>query len=301
MMDDDTSSSSTQEEETKPNIRVSSSTNTTSVMTMTTTMSPFGGPFIGMDKLRLHRFPSSTLSEDEYAPSVAESEVSSLGGFDLDDYNGGGNGPAFFPLPAAAAESRLPLQWEFKGLTVWLEYEEYDQDLTRAIDHAVHAYGIDRIPVPHSTAIYGMEHLSEEEAIEKLNEVPRILPRGAWPTMDAPRGVTCDIAQEGRPGQVCTIAWSELTFRTNDGHESALDALYGHFEVPGGRPGGPWTPHISLAYDNPEDPVLKLRDLVDYVIAHPSLMYSRKVKALSLWNTEGKMADWQCLDRVHLT
>jgi hypothetical protein len=64
----------------------------------------------------------------------------------------------------------------------------------------------DVIPVVHATAIYGMEHLDEEEA-KRLN--------GIWPEMDCPVAIKQDISQEGLPGQVCSIAWAELTLKIN--------------------------------------------------------------------------------------
>ncbi|CAB9511727.1 expressed unknown protein [Seminavis robusta] len=223
----------------------------------------------------------STRSDD--APSVAESEVSSV------DYN--------LDSDDQYPERRTPLQWVFKGLTLWLELEEHDQDLTKAIDNAPKLYGTQRIPVPHATAVYGMTHLSEVEAMERLAAVAKAFPNG-WPAnLDCPVSVKCDLAVEGRPGQVCSIAWAELTLKTNEDHEAAIDTIYEIFGAER-KPGQPWTPHISLAYDNPEDTVLNLADTISYVAQNPSLMQTRRVKAVSLWSTEGKMAEWKCLDRV---
>lgn len=229
----------------------------------------------------LTREPS--IAED--APSVCESDVSSV------DY-------AVWDEESCTA--RIPLQWEFKGLTLWMEFEEHDNDLTRAIDFASQFYGTERIPCPHATAIYGMEHLSEEEAIAKMELLKDLFPLG-WPSeMDRPISVKQDLAIEGLPGQVCTISWAELTLKSNEEHEAAIDKLYEHFDVPTKRT-GPWTPHISLAYDNPEDSVLSLMDTISYVAQNPSLMQSRRVKAISLWSTKGKMAQWKCLDRVNFS
>uniref|UniRef100_A0A7S1UNG8 Uncharacterized protein n=1 Tax=Grammatophora oceanica TaxID=210454 RepID=A0A7S1UNG8_9STRA len=116
--------------------------------------------------------------------------------------------------------------------------------------------------------------------------------------MEEPKGVRCDLAVEGRPGQVCSIAWSEITFPTNDQHEVAMDRLHDLFDFP--RSSSQWTPHISLAYDNPTDSVLKMQDFIAYIKRHPSLLQPRKVKAMSLWSTQGKMADWECYHRVPL-
>lgn len=244
----------------------------------------FGGPFIDMEHIALKNLPSFT----DDAPSVADSDVSSLTGYDSEDDH--------TVVVTPPASPRSPLQWDFHGLTLWLEYEEFDRDLSRAIDHASKVYGIEPIPIPHSTVIYGMLHLTQEEAIEKLAQVPHVLQDGRWPEMEAPKGLTCDIAQEGKPGQVCTIAWAELTLRTNEKHEEALDAVHELFGVT--RKQGLWTPHISLAYDNPEDSVLSMVDFFNYVMTHVTLLKSRRVKAVSLWDTNGKMSDWHCLDRL---
>lgn len=242
------------------------------------------GPFV-----HGHSIPICESSED--TPSVAGSELSL-------DYDSDDNSVVSLKVASTSAPRRLPLQWVFKGLTLWLEYEEFDGDLTRAIDEAVRVYGTEKIPMPHSTIIYGMSHMTVDEAKKKLAEIPSVLPEGRWAFMEKPRGLTCDIAVEGRPGQVCSIAWSELSLSTNDKHEECVDAVYDLFGVQ--RPEGQkWTPHISLAYDNPEDTVLNLQDFFDYVSKHPSLMRGRRPNAASLWNTEGKMGEWQCLDRVY--
>jgi hypothetical protein len=245
---------------------------------------PSQGPFVSMDAFIMESPVIDSFLDD--APSVADSEVSILSEYEADDF--------FIPQ----VEPRKRLQWQFHGVTLWLEYEEFDKDLSRAIDYAVRVYGTEMIPVAHTTAIYGMMHLSKEEAIAKLAKIPHVLPNGQWPRMERPKGVTQDIAQDGRPGQVCSIAWAELTLNTNADHEKAMDQIYNLFELPTPRK-GPWTPHIALAYDNPENSVLNLNDTVSYVTNHPSLARSRRVKAVSLWNTDGKLADWQCLDRVN--
>lgn len=242
------------------------------------------GPFVHSDSI-----PLSESCED--APSVADSELSL-------DYDSDDNSVASLKAVSVSAPRRLPLQWVFKGLTLWLEYEEFDSDLTRAIDEAVRVYGTEKIPTAHSTIIYGMEHLTVEEAKEKLAKIPSVLPENRWAFMEKPRGLTCDIAVEGRPGQVCSIAWSELSLSSNQKHEACVDAVYDLFGLQ--RPKEQkWTPHISLAYDNPEDTVLNLQDFFEYVTSHPSLMRGRRPKAVSLWDTKGKMGDWQCLDRVY--
>ena len=253
-------------------------------------------------------------------PSVLSSPPSSLSSF-----------PA---TPNIA--NRRKLQWEFKGLTLWLELEEFNNDLTKAVEDFSSKHSSPWIPQPHTTAIYGMEHLSHEEASRRLHKVKDVLENGVWPAFAKPTGVTSDIAVCGRPGQVCSIAWSELTLASNDEHEVALDALYSlfydedkesldnsmkdddgssssHDVDEEGKPSSrsklgavemptrsrPWTPHNSIAYDNPETNALSLLDTITYMSIHPTLLgCERRVKAISLWNTVGKMEEWKCIDRV---
>ena len=232
-------------------------------------------------------------------------------------------------------EQRRKLQWEFKGLTLWLELEEFDNDLTRAVEDFSSKHSSPWIPQPHTTAIYGMEHLSHEEASRRLHMVKDVLTNGTWPSFAKPTGVTSDIAVCGRPGQVCSIAWSELTLASNDEHENALDALYNLFysnsveddsmddekESSSSSPRSqtssssttttknvvvempqrhrPWKPHNSIAYDNPETNTLSLLDTITYMSVNPTLLgCERRVQAISLWSTAGKMEEWSCIDRV---
>ena len=102
-----------------------------------------------------------------------------------------------------AAPPRLPLQWEFAGLTLWIELEEFSHDLTSCIAYMSHRYGVELIPQSHMTAIYGMDHLSQEEASERLRwKVKEALPGGRWPKFKAPIGIVQDVAVAGNPGQV---------------------------------------------------------------------------------------------------
>jgi len=216
-----------------------------------------------------------------------------------------------------------------------LELEEFNNDLTKAVEDFSSKHSSPWIPQPHTTAIYGMEHLSHEEASRRLHKVKDVLVNGVWPAFAKPTGVTSDIAVCGRPGQVCSIAWSELTLASNDEHEVALDALYSLFYdedetsldsfslkddddsssssrgeegAPSSHPqravekptrSRPWTPHNSIAYDNPETNALSLLDTITYMSIHPTLLgCERRVKAISLWNTVGKMEEWKCIDRV---
>ena len=212
--------------------------------------------------------------------------------------------PAAHVGPSSNLADRRKLQWDFKGLTLWLELEEFDHDLTRAVEDFSARHASPVIPKPHLTAIYGMEHLSPAEASARLRRVPAVLGDGGWPPFARPTGVVSDIAVCGRPGQVCSIAWAELTMATNPGHEEALDKLHGLFFGEDWRGAGherdrPAKPHCSVAYDNPETNRLSLLDTVLYASGNPTLLgKERRVEAISLWSTRGKMEQWACLDRV---
>ncbi|EJK69401.1 hypothetical protein THAOC_09349 [Thalassiosira oceanica] len=172
------------------------------------------------------------------------------------------------PEQTTDVAARRKLQHNFWGLAIWLELEEFDNDLTRAVEDFSSRHASPLIPKPHTTAIYGMKHLSADEARERLGMVRKRIDQ--WPTFARPTGVQSDVAQCGRPGQVCSIAWSELTLATDDRHESALDELYDIFFGPDGRGARerPWKPHNSIAYDNPETNSLSLLDTVMTVMSH---------------------------------
>lgn len=236
----------------------------------------------------------------EDVPPIAESDVSSdsdvsvstVGSctdFDNEKFTGHG------------VMKRDPLQWEFSGLTLWIELEEFENDLSLACKHMATQYGLQEIPKPHATAIYGMHHLSVDEAKARLRSVPDKIP--LWPSFRRPVGVVQDIAVAGNPGQVCSIAWAQLTLASSPEHEGALDALYDIFYGPESTEKTerhrPWTPHSSIAYDNPEETVLSLPAALACIAEYPTLLSKeRGVKGISLWNTEGKLADWKCLDRI---
>ena len=102
-----------------------------------------------------------------------------------------------------------------------------------------------------------------------------------------------------------SIAWAQLTLASGPDHEIALDALYDVFygselsTQKNAERHRPWTPHNSFAYDNPNETVLTTAAAFDAVVQHPTLLTEeRDVAAISLWDTNGKMGDWRCLERI---
>mmetsp|Transcript_38115 Transcript_38115/g.77573 ORF Transcript_38115/g.77573 Transcript_38115/m.77573 type:complete len:333 (-) Transcript_38115:4695-5693(-) len=210
--------------------------------------------------------------------------------------------PTASPETQTTPPRRKPLQWEFSGLTLWIELEEFDSDLTRCIEHVSQTHGTERIPQSHMTAIYGMEHLTNQEACERLRSVVPSKIK-SWPKFRKPIGIVQDVAVAGNPGQVCSIAWAQLTLASSSDHEDALDVLYdvfyGEDSTEKAERHRPWTPHNSFAYDNPEDTVLSMENAFEAVAKYPTLLSrERNVAAISLWDTNGKMGSWKCLERV---
>ena len=109
-----------------------------------------------------------------------------------------------------------------------------------------------------------------------------------------------DISFDGVNGEVMDMAWSEITFATSSQHEEILDAVHKIFHKKCRDPDERWSPHLSLAYDNPEDSPLCLEHAVSLVSRYPTLVKERKAKAISLWSTYGRMDEWRCLDRIYL-
>jgi hypothetical protein len=99
-----------------------------------------------------------------------------------------------------------------------------------------------------------------------------------------------------------TMAWIEISLATSPEHETLIDAVHDvFFDAPRA---GPWTPHLSLAYDNFDAGSTPLNAMAAYHVvgAFPSLLSvpSRKVTALQLWSTYGTLDRWKCIDVIPL-
>mmetsp|Transcript_35603 Transcript_35603/g.70073 ORF Transcript_35603/g.70073 Transcript_35603/m.70073 type:complete len:827 (+) Transcript_35603:171-2651(+) len=200
--------------------------------------------------------------------------------------------------------SREPLRFEFTGYTLWIELEQFESDLDHIIQVASKNQCIHPIPTPHLTLFYGMEHFQNEgEVLSMFNgEFKKFLEdnKFKWPSSLKPKAVLSDIAFDGVNGEVMDMAWSEMSFVTSDEHEKMLDTIYRIFHRKIRNPDDRWVPHLSLAYDNPENTTLSFEHAASLLSRFPTLLKDRQVKAISLWSTYGKMADWKCLDRIHL-
>jgi len=201
--------------------------------------------------------------------------------------------PACFncaPLP------REPLRFYFKGYSIWLELNEVDSDVTDTIQQVAKELGVLPIPSSHVTVAYGIDHLTDDEILLRFDQVKEKII--SWPTF-RPRGVITDIELEGVSGGLMDMAWTEISFATSPEHEHLVSSVHQIFGVPR-KTSDTWLPHLSLAYDNPENTALSLAYTANIIAQKPTLFYERNVKAISLWSTQGKMADWKFMSRYEL-
>lgn len=194
-----------------------------------------------------------------------------------------------------------PLDFEFRGYSVWLELEQIHSDLDKAIQAAAVALDVHEIPAPHVTAIYGIDHLSEDEILQRFrNDLAPRLTR--WPVLHT-KGFRVDVSLDGVAGQEMDMAWMEVEFETSENHEDLVDTVYETFYNKDDLRLRPWTPHLSIAYENPSIAKVDLPFAVKFMEEFPALSSqpTRTVAGVALWRTKGRMEDWMCLDRFDLT
>jgi hypothetical protein len=94
-------------------------------------------------------------------------------------------------------EVKNALRFEFEGYSVWLEPEQFQGDLDKAIQTASEELRVIPIPVPHATLVYGISHLPEVEVKRRFNEVA--LKISEWPSLEL-KGFLTDIELDGLDG-----------------------------------------------------------------------------------------------------
>lgn len=209
--------------------------------------------------------------------------------------------PDNYPLFAGSKREREPLQFDFRGYSIWCEIDgcEVGGDYHCCIQDCAKLFGVQPIH-GHVTAMYGMAHLSEDEIVHRfLNIVkPEFTERGGWPALLKPVGLLSDVELEGVNDGEMNMAWSELTLATSNDHEECLDFLHHVYFGSSKVRKTPWKPHASLVYDNHIGSQLNLLDTIRVASQYPNFMKDpKKVTALSLWNTNGKFRDWKQLER----
>jgi hypothetical protein len=96
------------------------------------------------------------------------------------------------------------------------------------------------------------------------------------------------------------MAWIETSFKTSIDLERLIDQTFECFYGENGETrNGPWSPHISLAYDNEECPI-PAEYLHTLVQRFPTLTLPRKARSVSLWDLNGTIDQWKLVDRFPL-
>ena len=209
---------------------------------------------------------------------------------------------------------------------------------TEALAYAASRHSVNPIPAPHVTVIYGIDHIDEDMVLRRFRSLGESLTQlmlgrndtAMWPPL-ASKGVLSDIEIDGVNGGTMTMAWSEISLQTSKLQESLVEHVWEVMMCGMGNAGdntaednvcpvrpAPWVPHLSLCYDNPEETPLNLIDALDVVAKHPFLLgrdeategqgeamaewgssgKQLRLTGLSLWNTEGTMDEWCCLERI---
>jgi len=206
------------------------------------------------------------------------------------------------------------LHFAFRGYSIWLELEQFRGDLDLALDIASRDLHVVRIPGPHVTVVYGMTHLSEDEVLERFDRLRDVV--RSWPSFHV-KGIHTDTSYDGVDGEDMDMAWIEITLGTSREHQKLVDdVLHVFFDdknhstigtAPDPQNNGElqrpkWKPHLSLVYENPDMAKSNLHYSLTIMKRLPSLTQHthRRVTAVSLWKTEGKMASWELLRRYPL-
>jgi len=220
-------------------------------------------------------------------------------------------------------DNREALRFRFKGYTIWMEPEQFPVEIISKedgvsvntvsdLDHIIATIsteqGLQPIPKPHVTLLYGMSQFSSEEEVKAIfqgefkdslskMEIGNTIDNWSSPLKfsDGLFGVCFD----GVDGEEMDMAWTEITFAKAPEYERMVDNVYQMFYKNQGSM-HKWSPHLSLAYDNPEDTRLSSAVVPDMISRFPTLTKDRKIEAISLWDTNGPMSDWRCLDRIYL-
>jgi len=91
------------------------------------------------------------------------------------------------------------LLFEICELTLRLEVEEDNNDVSTTIKQYAKEKGLLPIPQAHVTAIYGMVHLSEEDVRARFREFVTKQRFSSWPSLK-PVGLVVDVELDGIDG-----------------------------------------------------------------------------------------------------
>jgi len=220
-------------------------------------------------------------------------------------------------------DNREPLRFCFKGYTIWMEPEQFPLEIISKddgvslttvsdLDHIIATIsseqGLQPIPKPHVTLLYGMSQFSAEEEVKAVfnGEFKDFLSRmetknntSNWSSALKFNDGLFGVCFDGVDGEEMDMAWTEISFAKAPEYERMAENVYRIFNKNQDNM-QKWLPHLSLAYDNPENTRLSPAVVPDMIARFPTLTKDRKVEAVSLWDTNGRMSDWKCIDRIFL-
>ena len=108
------------------------------------------------------------------------------------------------------------------------------------------------------------------------------------------------------------MSWIELSYFSSPEHQVLIDRIHDSFRdaehqsnttsISGQRKkrkrSSRWSPHVSIAYDNPWPTPIPDEYLLNLIDQYPKLTMDRRITGISLWKTAGTMSDWKLLDRI---
>lgn len=195
--------------------------------------------------------------------------------------------------------SPTPLQFEFRGYSVWLEVQ--DETLTKALAHASAQLHVQTIPQAHVTVLYGIM-VNEEEEEQALRQHFQTLATNVFATGGWPGGpfTVQDVTSHTQDDDDFSFGWTELTLHNDNlEHRRMVEDIQEHFL---GQEQQPWLPHVSLVYENLAPDTIGRQALKESLLqSFPNLMTTPiLVTHISLWKTMGTMQKWERLETIPL-
>jgi len=189
-----------------------------------------------------------------------------------------------------SSKTARSIPFTFTGYSIWLD--PHGPNASLGIKALSDKLGLELIPSPHVTLLYGVHYVNDQDAIERFREVCRVVTeKGGCPPFK-PVGVVCDVEFAGVDGGTMDMQWSEVTLKARPEHNEMFKTANEIF----GRADAlvEYKPHLSLGYDNPVGTPLDMQTTLSVVQEHPKLVTEDTcMKGLSLWDTNGKMSEWR--------
>lgn len=191
------------------------------------------------------------------------------------------------------------LPFTFHGYTIWAEMAETDDDWSHASTSIAQDLDLFPIQAPHVTMIYGVPFEDQDTAVAAFARATEDLPTDLAPFSVV--GITCDTELAGVGSGKMDMVWAEITLKPTPEHIDLRSSLILKFcaDVENAPDTSSWHPHMSIAYDIPDGASrLTLPVTFEHIRDRPTLLESRKIERLSLWDMNGSIDQWQRLASV---